>query len=259
VKEFEKLGSLKKIYRNKKTPIYSVILICLILFFFIFFLFIFIYEIFGKLRTHGLLILIQIETAKLLMPTCGIIISSLLLLLLFQKARYFIAQFQNGLIIHQDKNHLIINWGDIFGVSTRNYYYKIFGLIPINIVSCMLNIKNKKAITLNSSIENCPDLLTEIKSIIYPRLTPILKKLFSAGNSINFGSMSINNNYFSYNDNQYSWNSVITVNISSGILVIELDNNKKIKIPIENIYNLEIMLDLIKSITKNSQNKIPDK
>ena len=103
---------------------------------------------------------------------------------------------------------------------------------------------------MDNSIENLPDLITQIKAKVYKNLIPQVEESFAYGNPISFGKLSIQKNYLQINyknkPDRIPWTELNSISIDSGKLKIAKKNHKEYHIMISDIDNLEILINIIK-------------
>lgn len=155
---------------------------------------------------------------------------------------------------------LVIPWGQISGIS-----------IEITSSSSKAHPKTCQRVTLfrkqgrpirfkqatNSldGFENLPELTSQIKAHLYPRLSPELQAMFTNGQLLTFGPISIHCDYLILSGlpGNISWSQVRQISILSGNLVVELGNPETKSIikryPITKVPNLELLFDLIERHT----------
>jgi hypothetical protein len=89
------------------------------------------------------------------------------------------------------------------------------------------------------------DLLARLKTILYPRLLAKLQERYRIGEWVEFGPITVNTGRLRLNGREQPWTDVHRLLVQSGFLVVELANQVPIKIPVIQIPNLEIMLQVI--------------
>lgn len=102
-----------------------------------------------------------------------------------------------------------------------------------------------EAIDIDDHICDLPDLAARIKARIYPRLLPNLRAAFEAGDMLHFGPIAIDKNALYVRRQEIPWEQVSRLNVEAGILVVEFQSRRAIKIPAGKIPNIELLIQLL--------------
>lgn len=84
-----------------------------------------------------------------------------------------------------------------------------------------------------------------VKSKIYPLLWPEMKREFLHGGDIQFGRISLNKDYLLFAKKKIPWNSVDSLWVDSGSLVVDVREETNGRVPISQIINLELLLRVV--------------
>lgn len=98
---------------------------------------------------------------------------------------------------------------------------------------------------IQDSLSNIGELIQRIKAKTFPRLRNSVISKFQNGDDVSFGPINISSKYLEFKTYQYPWSRLKDIHINSGKLVIELHNQQRITIPVKDIPNIEILLQLL--------------
>lgn len=168
------------------------------------------------------------------------------------QARRFVAVFKKGLQINL-RTATIMRWEQIAGVAFQASQRHFLG-IPVNTrYHAVLYPGSGQPVQLPGGIENLPELVSQIKAHLYPRLKPEMETSFQAGKWLYFGPIAIQQTALKFTtrarraQRSIPWSLVDQLRIQSGYLVVELKNSPRQRLPVSQIPNLEILLDIIQS------------
>jgi len=158
-------------------------------------------------------------------------------------------------------------WDMLTGISVETIGKKIKNDDPGNgifTLKVMLFLSGGKRINLFESgeqpggLKDLPELVSRIKSNLYPRLIQKYNSAFSAGQVLTFGPIKVQRQGMHiqiHRQGKYStplpWDQVRYITVNSGYLVVELINSPdhvhcQRRFPVSQIPNLELLLQLIK-------------
>jgi hypothetical protein len=186
------------------------------------------------------------------------LISAILLLSirLYLRRRY-VAVYENGLHARlgffRTQSWL---WSEISGISSAAVQERFLHLpVRMNCVAILYQAKGKP-IQFREPIQDMPDLIDCIKGQLYPRILPELRRNFLAGNWLTFGPVAIHPQGIGvqadFDPNPESgfkpvpWDEVKSINAKSGFMEIQSSDSNVRRVPIADIPNFEVMIDLIK-------------
>jgi len=166
--------------------------------------------------------------------------------------RRFIAVYKKGLHIQLGRAR-VFRWEEIAGIAFRASRRHFLG-IPIQTrYHAVLFPGTGRPVELPGSIQNFPEMVSNIKAHLYPRLAPELHANFQAGQWLYFGPVAIQQTAIKLGSNTrpagrtIPWSGVDRLTVQSGYLVVELKDGPRRRLPVSQIPNLEILLDLIQS------------
>jgi len=173
------------------------------------------------------------------------LITSLLLIVHRKRlASRYIAIYESGLVLVLSSK-IAFRWEHLAGIAASVTQPGVLVRSPRQRYHATIYPNVGKPIQLNDDYIGFPECLTRIKAKLYPRLIPGLSANFQSGQWIYFGPIAIQVHKLKIRNDQYDWSQVKTVRVESGYLVVEWTNQNRRRIPIANIPNIEILLQLI--------------
>lgn len=166
-------------------------------------------------------------------------------------SRKYIAVHAGGLRLNLAKKQSLF-WEQIAGVATETVRDDFLGLNSRPRIRGIIYPNTGKPIRLTSAIQDLPELLTILKAKLYPRLYPDLQANMKSGQWIHFGPLAIQrkgikfrNQFASKQEHAIPWSQVTHVDVNSGFLVVELSDQPRLKLPVSQIPNIELLIQLI--------------
>jgi len=170
-------------------------------------------------------------------------------------ARRHVALHQNGLLLRLGRRQGFL-WSHLAGIATLNTARHFLG-IPLNArYYATLYPGIGQPILLTDDLENLPELVTQIKARLYPRLAEKLGSSFEEGKWLHFGPLSICQEGLRVNIHKGKkhrsarWPQVDRLEVRGGHLVIVFLDHKKVRLPTAKIPNIELCLQIIKEGVK---------
>ena len=169
------------------------------------------------------------------------------------QAHRFIALHRKGIYCSFTPNK-IFRWENIAGLAVRIHSPSFLGRSLKARYQAVLLPVTGHPLRLPSSLDNLPDLLTQIKAHLYQRLVPELQSSFDAGKWLYFGPISIHANALRLSGQRnartpqtYAWSDVRNLSVRSGRLVVEFTDGSRRSLPVAVIPNIEILLQIIQT------------
>jgi len=162
---------------------------------------------------------------------------------------------QANRLVMLHKHGLVIRWTG--GRRQKLLWEEIEGLVCDTIESTFLGIPLKthhllriypqsgKSIRLDDHIPGLPELTARIKAKIYPRLLPRLRTAFRKGEPLYFGPIILHKKQFELRGQEIPWEQITRLNVVSGQLVVESKSNRAFKLPVGNIPNVDLLIQLL--------------
>jgi len=169
-----------------------------------------------------------------------------LAILRVRSAHRVIKVFTNAIYIQSTGGkRSLLGWNKITGIVDIKMQYKFIG-IPLwkKHHAVIFHLKGKP-IQLDYQIQNLDELCARIKAKIYPKFLPEYRLALNSGENLEFGPISINSNTITIQNKAISWNLISQISPQTGFLVVEVENEKDLKIPLEKIPNIELLIQLI--------------
>ncbi len=167
------------------------------------------------------------------------------------RARVRVNLYRAGVDINlPGSTHRSLRWEEITGVSNITTQDSIRGHILRTKHQVKIFPVQGRPITLDDRFDNLLELTTRLKANLYPRILPGLRARFKAGQALSFGPITIQANVLSIRGRQLQWASINHITVLSGRLVIAINDQdvthpKKISLPIQQIPNLELFLQVL--------------
>ena len=170
----------------------------------------------------------------------------LLGLIRIRRSRRIVDVHKNGLRIRQTfgREH-VFYWAQVEAISCNSVQESFLGINLSPRHRVRLFPVDGKPIRLNRNLDQLPELIARIKGKINPRLLPVLRADLQAGKILSFGPIQLDRKRLKLRGKDYSWDQVALINIRAGHLVVEFTNRRARKIPVGQIPNVELMIQLI--------------
>lgn len=186
-----------------------------------------------------------------LLAGLALIVSLTLLILRFIESRRQINVHANGLFLALSRKRFI-PWGNISGVASGAVQGRFLGIPLATHHVATLYPSVGRPVSLESSQEQLPELLTQVKARLYPHLLPHLKQAFDDGKRVYFGTIGIDQNGLliksgTQTTHNFTWKQVDHIRVESGMLLIEPVGEAGIRMPVTKIPNLELLLQIIQT------------
>jgi hypothetical protein len=177
------------------------------------------------------------------------IIAFLALLVLLLRLRVSwrrISIYENGIFVRYSPfKKQMISWSNIKGIASSTIREHFFGNHHRDHHKAILINKDAPPIKIDHKVEKNTELIGNIKEMLYPKLLPKLKKDLQTGNSLSFGKVKINQKGIKLKRRFIAWEHISSIYLKSGFLVVELHPTGEQRLPIMDIYNLELLLHFI--------------
>ena len=186
-----------------------------------------------------------------LLAGCSALLVLVWLTIRLVRSRRYVAVHQNGVRVRLSRRQQYA-WGSLAGVATGVVQTRLLGIPLYTRSQAELFPAVGARIRLDDSLENLPELLTQIKARLYPRLLRAMRKAFQDGERVYFGPLAIQQNELRLEEKDRAalvipWSQVRSVNIQAGMLVIDIDEKRSIRLPVARVPNLELLLQIIQT------------
>jgi hypothetical protein len=186
-----------------------------------------------------------------LLACIAFIVFLLVAIIRIRDSSKYIAVHIGGLRLNLGNNRSL-SWEQIAGVSTETVRYEFLGIKWSPRMRGVIFPSAGKPIRLTNAIQDLPELLSILKARLYPRLYPDLQANLHNGQWLHFGPLAIQRkgikflNHIRFKQEQpIPWSQVTHVDVNSGFLVVELSDQPRLKLPVSQIPNIELLIQLI--------------
>jgi hypothetical protein len=180
----------------------------------------------------------------------GLAVFTVLVLHRVWQTRRSVKVFTSGLRVDLSPARRL-RWEQITGIAVGVRQRRIFGWPITTSYQARLYPTTGKSVRLGRGIENLPQLLTQIKAKLYPRLEKEHLARFAEGQWLPFGPLSVQAEALRWQTGRRTkpkiirWEGVRQIDIRSGRLVVELHDHRPLRIPVERLPNIEILLQIV--------------
>lgn len=186
-----------------------------------------------------------------LLAAVSAVILLLWLLIRLVRSRRYVAVHQNGVRVRLSRRQQYA-WSSLSGVATGVIQVRMLGIPLYHRYRAELFPTLGSAICLDDTLEDLPELLTQVKARLYPRLLRSMRSAFEAGERVYFGPLVIQQEALRLEENDSTpltipWTQVHSVNIEAGMLVIDAEENRRIRLPVARVPNIELLLQIIQT------------
>lgn len=176
----------------------------------------------------------------------------LFLLARYRQSGYFLEIFHHGIQFDlPGSGQKCLRWDEIDAISVEVVEAQFFGLQGRPRWRAWLDPRQGKTVELDSSIDNLPEAISRLKAATYPNRLKNYRLAFSNGQPLRFGPLVIHPDHLVVQrkilpQKNIPWAQVALVRIEKGRLIIALSRGQRYRIPVKNIPNLELFLEIVK-------------
>jgi hypothetical protein len=164
------------------------------------------------------------------------------------KAHTWVEIYSWGLLIQIPPGRKrILPWDDIFGITSYSIAKSFLGLSKNVKDYLVLHSRRYKPIKLHPDLKDISGLKKTLKKQVYARIKTKVIHAFGGGEIIPFGGLSISQKNIYLAKQEIPWDFIDGISVQKGKLTISFTEMKQIDIPIRNIYNLELLIHIIKT------------
>lgn len=176
----------------------------------------------------------------------ALIIFGLLVVVRLAARRGFVAVHENGIAIRQSWGKVrILGWSAIAGLASEQNEQYFLGWRTGTRYRATLTPTTGKPFHLPTGLEKTPELISQLKACLYPRLLPGLEASLQAGKSMYFGPLAISPRGLVSGSQRWSWEEVEYFDIQNGWLEIKTAPRRLVRYATGEIPNLELLLQLV--------------
>jgi len=140
-----------------------------------------------------------------------------------------------------------LKWEEISGISTYSINKSFTPLINNTKHYLVLYSRKSRPFVCHPELTRRPGLVKVVKSQVYKILRPRLTQAFKEGRTIPFGGLSISNKKIILPALEIPWEFLGGISLEKGNFLIKLTAGNTVEIPIRNLINLDILVQLIKT------------
>jgi len=161
--------------------------------------------------------------------------------------------YTKGIVIYKPgRRKQTVYWDTITGIADTKVEYRFLGLQLRVAHESTIFLLGGDQIKFDKRIRGLDELCARIKAKVYPRLLPNYRAVLKNGGTLSFGMISFNQQTITIrNDGLLSqetivpWKQVSRLEPRDGFLVVEFYEKRGIKIPVGQVPNTEILIQLI--------------
>lgn len=181
-----------------------------------------------------------------LLSAFGVIPYLLYTLRRLRRAHLWVAIHAQGIRIHQPPSRLhTFRWEEIEGLRTSITQNRFLFWRGNPQYKLTLYAINRSPIHLNERLPDLPALIANIKSQVYPRLRDQLQEAYRAGKTLYFGVIKISQQGLQHKEKMFSWLAIEKIYVNKGRFQIIFNSGKKRQVPVNDILNVELVIELI--------------
>ncbi|MBC8509482.1 MAG: hypothetical protein H8D34_31920 [Chloroflexi bacterium] len=136
-------------------------------------------------------------------------------------------------------------WEDIEALLCDTVKNKFLGIALKTRQQLTILSHSGEKIRIDDRIPNLSELTERIKAKIYPRLLPQLRAALQKGDLLYFGPVILQKQAIKLREQGIPWDQVTSLSVVSGKLVVESKSNRKIKIAVGKIPNVDLLIQLL--------------
>ena len=181
--------------------------------------------------------------------TAGVLVLILLLYTLRRllRARRMVKVFKGGLQLERPlRRPLRLRWRDIEGISAFSSQMSFLGWKSKPQPHLIIYPARQSPVKLDHRFQKLGDLTKIVKEHVYPGLYQQFKERFRQGETLNFGQVTLSQEGLSLADKDLPWSYIKGITAKDGIFIVKLSPQVLVQVPIKEIHNIEVLIQLIK-------------
>jgi len=180
-----------------------------------------------------------------LLATAALIPLIWLALIRVRQSHRMIKIYTNGLFVKstRGKKHFIF-WENISGITQLSFEKRFLGFLFTKNHKFAIHTYNGSKIKLDSNLRKIDEIGYRIKAKVYPRILQESRVRIRNGKGLEFGPILFNQHELTLKNETYSWEIVSSLSAKDGFVIFSLDNQHLIRIPTDQIPNVEIFIQL---------------
>ena len=171
-----------------------------------------------------------------------------------RRAHLWVTVHAHGIRVHRPPGRVhAIPWKQVEGLAVSIIQKKFLGWRSKPQYALIIYAINQSAIRLDKRIPDLEELIASLKSQVYPILRPQIHQTYAAGKSLYFGNVKIFKGGLGYKGIDVLWRDITYASIQNGELQIHFPKGKPFRIPVKNILNIELFIELLEKEVQVSQ------
>ena len=161
-------------------------------------------------------------------------------------ARRFLAIYENGLQARLSPlRQVTMAWDEITGLSAGSIQDQFLRLSLRNNPTARLYRRRGAPLRLPGSWGKLHEAIPILKARLYPLLMPGLQAEFQSGHGASFGRLTLYPEALRLAGKAIPWTQVARLRVHSGYLLVETFEKRPLRLPVVEIPNLELLLQLV--------------
>lgn len=180
----------------------------------------------------------------------GVLVIPLLLYTLrrLRRVHTWIKLYPWGLEYHQPlRRKKQLSWEEIQGITTYSVSKSFLGIFPKTRDHLILFSGKHPPFHCHPELARQAGLTKVIKQQVYQLLKPKLIQAFKNGRTLPFGGISISREKLVLPKLEIPWEFLEGISVQKGTFLIKLTAQNAVEVPIRNLINLEILIQIVKT------------
>ena len=176
----------------------------------------------------------------------------LLILLLYAlrrllRSRRLVRVFKGGLWLDRPfRRPVKLRWRDIKGITAFSSQTAFLGWKSEPQPHLTIYPADQGPLKLDQRIKKLDDLTKIIKEHVYPGRYQTLKERFRRGDQLDFGQVTLSQEGLRLAEKELPWSYIKGITAKDGIFIVKLSPQVLVQVPIKEIQNIEVLIQLIK-------------
>ncbi|MFQ5942575.1 MAG: DUF6585 family protein [Anaerolineales bacterium] len=164
-----------------------------------------------------------------------------------------VTTYEKGMQIQHRRHMSFVTWSEIQEVLVSGVTYGVLGLIWGSRSSLRLEIAGGRKHRFPDTLAGLPQLITTIKSHVYPRLLNEYSQHLRNGQPVAFGPLQVRPEGIAKGQRRLGWSEVASADLKDGTIYLKTNQRgAPIRVRANAVPNAEICLQLIQHYAKQS-------
>ncbi len=162
------------------------------------------------------------------------------------RAHRSVTLHKNGIIIAWTggRRHAFL-WEHLDGLSCLTIEKYFLGLEMGTHYQMIFFPRTVAPVRIDDHLRGLPDLMARVKGKLYPKLLSQMRAALQRGETLSFGVVSLHQNGIRLREREIPWEQQASLNVVRGYLVVESSLLRRVKIPVHQIPNIELFIQLL--------------